>query len=222
MQRLRISENGRHFVRQDGRPFLWIGDTAWCLVEALNREETLLYLDNRRAKGFSVIQAAAFMGYGQEGGRKLNPANAYGHRPFNGGDEPDPASPRIRAGGSPDAPTDYWDHLDFVVRETRARGLYLALLPCWGARHVSGLHEQSDAILDAHTARAYGAFLGARYGPEPHVLWVHGGDVGADEPGDKRHVYRRLFEGLGGGATGQPSSWDEAPMWPEHQWPGYL
>ena len=28
---LRVSEDGRRFVDRDGRPFFWLGDTAWPL-----------------------------------------------------------------------------------------------------------------------------------------------------------------------------------------------
>jgi hypothetical protein len=69
-------------------------------------------------------------------------------------------------------------------------------------------------IFDGHTARAYGVFLGERYGREPHLIWVLGGDIGADEPLDKRRVYRQMAEGLVEGATGQSPGWDEAhPAW---------
>jgi hypothetical protein len=69
-------------------------------------------------------------------------------------------------------------------------------------------------IFDRHTARAYGAFLGKRYGREPHLIWTLGGDVGADEPHDRRRVYRQMAEGLIEGATGQAPTWDEAhPAW---------
>jgi len=211
---LGVSENRRYLVREDGSPFLWIGDTAWHLADTATREEIDLYLDHRAANGFSVIQATAFMGKGDDPAYRRNPANAYGQRPFHGGDEPDPASPRLFDWGTPDAPVDYWDHLDYVVRAARIRGLYLALLPCWGAYHVNGFYGLGGVIFDAHTAHAYGAFLGERYRDQPHLIWVLGGDTGADEPRDKRRVYRRMAEGLVKGATGQTPSWDEAhPAW---------
>jgi hypothetical protein len=214
MQRLKISQNRRHLVREDGSPFMWIGDTAWHIVEALPREDVDRYLDHRAANGFSVIQAAIVMGQGNDPAQRRNPTNVYGQRPFLGGDEPDPASPRVYGWGTPDNPVDYWDHLDYIVRAARARGLYLALLPCWGAFHVGGRFGTAGEIFDAHTAHAYGVFVGERYGREPHLIWILGGDTGADEPSDKRRVYRRMAEGLVEGATGQTPSWDEAhPAW---------
>jgi hypothetical protein len=57
---LRISDNQRFLVHPDGSPFFYLGDTAWALFHRLNREEAELYLRDRAAKGFTVIQAVAF------------------------------------------------------------------------------------------------------------------------------------------------------------------
>ena len=54
--KLTISPNKRH-IQLDGKPFFWLGDTAWLLFQKLTYEEALIYLDNRAAKGFTVIQA---------------------------------------------------------------------------------------------------------------------------------------------------------------------
>ena len=39
MQRLRVSDNRRYLVYEDGRPFFYLGDTAWELFHRLDREE---------------------------------------------------------------------------------------------------------------------------------------------------------------------------------------
>ncbi|MDH7571107.1 MAG: DUF4038 domain-containing protein, partial [Armatimonadota bacterium] len=54
---LRVTPDGRYLQHADGTPFLWLGDTAWELFHRLNREESERYLENRRAKGFTVVQA---------------------------------------------------------------------------------------------------------------------------------------------------------------------
>ena len=38
-QTLRVSENKRYLETEKGKPFLWIGDTAWELFHKLNRED---------------------------------------------------------------------------------------------------------------------------------------------------------------------------------------
>ena len=47
---LKVSENRRFLVYADGRPFFWLGDTAWELFHRLNREEADRYLENRAAR----------------------------------------------------------------------------------------------------------------------------------------------------------------------------
>jgi len=57
--RLKVGENQRFLVYEDGRPFFYLGDTAWKLFHRLTREEADRYLENRAKKGFTVIQAVA-------------------------------------------------------------------------------------------------------------------------------------------------------------------
>jgi hypothetical protein len=74
---LRASADGRHLVQADGRPFFYLADTAWSLFHRLTREEADLYLRNRAAKGFTVIQTVALS---ENDG--LRTSNAYGERPL--------------------------------------------------------------------------------------------------------------------------------------------
>src|ERR1035437_9617200 len=56
LQPIRVSANGHYFVKADGTPFFWFGDTAWCIFNHPTPEDIDLYLDDRKAKGFTVIQ----------------------------------------------------------------------------------------------------------------------------------------------------------------------
>ena len=49
--RLKVSENRRFLVYEDGRPFFYLGDTAWELFHRLNREEADRYLQDRAQQG---------------------------------------------------------------------------------------------------------------------------------------------------------------------------
>ena len=102
-QRLRVSENKRFLVQEDGTPFFYLGDTAWELFHRLNREEADQYLANRAGKGFTVIQAVAIA----ELKGHIDP-NPYGHLPFI---DQDPARPDVKEGPN----NDYWDHVDYIV-----------------------------------------------------------------------------------------------------------
>ena len=67
---------GRYLVDGDGKPFFWLGDTAWLLSQIPNREDAEHYLATRARQGFTVIQAAAVMGEERVGGTAR--PNAYG------------------------------------------------------------------------------------------------------------------------------------------------
>ena len=118
-QSLRVSDNARYLQTDDGKPFLWLGDTAWELFHKLNREEAVEYLDKRKEQGFSVIQAVVLAE--NDGLRTPNP---YGELPLV---DLSPARPNEK----------YFEHVDFIVAEANARGLYVGMLPTWGDKLYS-------------------------------------------------------------------------------------
>ena len=193
---LHVSTNGRYLVQEDGSPFLYLGDTAWELFHRLTREETDLYLRNRAAKGFNVIQAvvlAELDGLGEP--------NAYGDLPLV---DRDPAQPNER----------YFEQVDYVVREAAALGMYVAMLPTWG-KYVTNVWGEDVVVLDAGNARTFGEFLGRRYADQP-IIWVLGGDRPAEgvEP-----IWRAMAEGLAVGDGGRhlmtyhPQGGHSSAMW---------
>ncbi len=222
--KLEVSSNGHYIQHKDGTPFLWIGDTGWGMIQQLTREEVDEYLDSRKALGFTVIQAVAHWSP-HGGGMERSPdnaANAYGFRPFTGDEKhPNTAEPLVVKGGSPNAPNDYWDNVDYVVEAVKKRNMYLALLPCWASELITGKGEYN-----VEQAKIYGEFLGKRYGKEPNIIWMLGGDTKAQFDGydknekysayDYRPIYRAMAEGIVKGATGQSPAWNEkSPAWDE-------
>jgi len=216
--RLSISESGHYIEHKDGTPFLWVGDTGWGMIQQLTRKEVDLYLDNRKAHGFNVVQTVAHWSP-HGGGLARSPANdknAYGHRPFAGAeDKPNPAEPIVRKGGGPLKPNDYWDHMDYVMEAAADRGLYVALLPVWGTALIKGTD-----LYNPENASSFGRFLASRYHKYYNVIWVLGGDTKAKYQGynkhqkyldfDSRAIYRGMAEGIAAGATGKSPSWDKA------------
>ena len=79
LPRLKVSDNKRFLVTADGKPFFWLGDTAWELFHRLNREDAEKYLKNRAERRFTVVQAVVLAEL--DG---LNDPNAYGERPLVG------------------------------------------------------------------------------------------------------------------------------------------
>jgi hypothetical protein len=45
--RLKVSDNKRFLVHENGKPFFWLGDTAWELFHRLNKEQASYYLKKR-------------------------------------------------------------------------------------------------------------------------------------------------------------------------------
>ena len=104
MPRLKVSENHRFLITEDGRPFFWLGDTAWELFHRLNREDAGRYLDDRARKGFTIIQAVAIA----ELDGATQPPTLMGiclNRSRS-------TRPDVKEG----AANDYWDHVDYIVR----------------------------------------------------------------------------------------------------------
>ena len=155
-QKLKVTENRRYLQYENGKPFFYLGDTAWELFHRLNREEAALYLTNRAQKGFTVIQAVVLA---QLGG--LTVPNSYGDLPLANGD---PAKPNEA----------YFRHVDFIVNKAEELGLFVGMLPTWGS-HWALRTVGDKAAFNPTNAREYGRFLGARYKGKP-IIWILGGD----------------------------------------------
>ena len=148
-KKLKISDNRRYLCDTDGKPFFYLGDTAWELFHRLTREESTIYLRDRAAKGFTVIQAVVLAEL--EG---VTTPNAQGDLPLLGGDvrQPNP---------------DYFAHVDAVVEEAASLGLFIGMLPTWGCYWKSG--ERNPPLFTAENAHAYGKWLGERYRGKPVI-----------------------------------------------------
>lgn len=184
---LAISDNGRFLVTADGTPFFWLGDTAWEIFHRLDREQAARYLEDRAARGFTVIQAVALAEI--DG---LDEPNAYGHRPLI---DDDPTRPDERPG--PD--DDYWDHVDHVIAKAASHGLHVALLPTWGDKWTG---RNGRKIFTPDNARQFGRWIGHRYRDAANIVWVLGGDRRADR-GWQREIIRAMAAGLAEGDDGR-------------------
>lgn len=177
-----VSADGRSLIDQKGKPFFYLGDTAWELFHRLNRDEADVYLRDRASERFNVIQAVVLAELGG-----LTEPNAQGHRPLMANDptRPDEA---------------YFKDVDWIVGRADELGLCIGMLPTWGDKWNKkwGLGPE---IFTPENARIYGEFLGRRYRDRP-IVWILGGDRPI-ESDRHRAILRSLAEGLKAGDGGR-------------------
>jgi len=207
---LKVSDNHRFLVTAEGKPFFWLGDTAWEIFHRLSREEADRYLEDRAKKGFTVIQAVALAEF--DG---LGEPNFYGHRPLIGND---PTRPDVKEGPA----NDYWDHVDYIVAKANALGLYVGFLPTWGDKW-NKKWGQGPEIFTPANAETYGRWLGERY-RDAKLVWILGGDRPVEDDAH-REIIRAMAKGLrvgDGGAhlcTFHPSGGKgSAQYWHDEPW----
>jgi hypothetical protein len=155
---LKVSENRRFLMTTAGKPFFYLGDTAWELFHRLNREQAEKYLKDRAAKGFTVIQAVVLAEL--DG---LKDPNPYGHTPLKNND---PIQPNEK----------YFEHVDWIVNQAAELGLYIGVLPTWGDKWMSEQGGNGPVIFTPENATTYGEWLGKRYKNQPNLIWILGGD----------------------------------------------
>jgi Protein of unknown function (DUF4038) len=108
---LKVSDDGHYLQFEDGTPFFWLGDTGWEIFQRLKKNDGAKYLENRRRKGFDVIQGVVI---GLFDG--LHQPDQYGDIPFR---NMDPAQPNEK----------YFQWVDTVITMAMHKNLFMGLSP---------------------------------------------------------------------------------------------
>jgi Protein of unknown function (DUF4038)/Putative collagen-binding domain of a collagenase len=156
-QTFTVSANQR-FLLKENKPFIWVGDTAWELFHALDRDSASYYLSRRAEQGFTIIQAVALAEL--DG---LNTPNAYGDKPLI---DNDPTKPNEA----------YFKHVDFIVDKAAELGLNIGLLPTWGDKVFKDKWGNGPEIFNPENAKIYGKWIANRYKNRKNIIWILGGD----------------------------------------------
>ncbi|MCW5943210.1 MAG: DUF4038 domain-containing protein [Fimbriimonadaceae bacterium] len=201
---IRVSDNRRYLARADGKPFFYLGDTAWELFHRLTRDEIEHYVATRAAQGFTVIQAVCLAEF--DG---LRTPNAEGHLPLH---DMDPTRPN-------DA---YFQLVDHAVARAALLGLTVGMLPTWGDKWTDEAGG-GPVVFSQQNAEVYGRFLSDRYAGKP-IVWILGGDR-AVRTVEHRAVLRAMAKGLRAGKSGKsPISFhprggsSSGDYWPNERW----
>lgn len=160
-------ENPHYFQTEDGKPFFWLGDTGWLTFGKLSREELNTYFQDRKKKGYNVVQVMVL--------HTLAVKNVYGDFALINGDV---SKPLITSGNDFKNPTEYdfWDHVDYALEVAQKNGIYVAMVPVWGTNVSS-----KDSKVTKADVEKYAKFLAERYKNRTNVIWLNGGDTRGNE-----------------------------------------
>ena len=159
--RLRVSNNQRFLQFDSGKPFFWLGETAWLMPERLNREEVEYYLKTCHEAEYNMVQVQVLNG--------VPSFNAYG-TPSHDHQEKllDFHLPSLTS-----HPYTYWDHMDYIIDVAARNDIYIGMVCIWGSLVKGGK-------LSVEQAKTYGTFLANRYKDRPNIVWIMGGDIQGD------------------------------------------
>lgn len=201
-QALRVSDNGRYFVR-NGKPFFWLGDTAWSLFTLYTPQEAEEYLRHRRQQGFTVVHTMIAFNGGP--GLKTRSSNTAGEEPWLNSN---PATPNEA----------FFKNVDHVLDVARREGLVVVIMPCGGS---SGAFVSKDKVFTKKNVRAYGKWLGHRYKDVPNIVWGDGFDLPPwEHVGVAEELAAGLREGDGGShlITYHPSGGNSSSYFQNESW----
>jgi Protein of unknown function (DUF4038)/Putative collagen-binding domain of a collagenase len=173
---LKISENRRHFVTQQNKPFLYNADTGWQIFSRLTTAEAIEYLTFRKSQGFNTIQVQLTM----------NPdsVNRFGNKPFDG--DVDFSRPNEA----------FHNHVSKIINKADSLGLLIVMSQPWLGCCQEGFGGRPDKpILKNGVAknREYGQYLGRKFAKYKNLFWIMGGD---NDPKNDREPLFAFIEGL--------------------------
>lgn len=194
LPRVEVHPGGHFLQTADGRPFFWLGDTAWQLVHSTTREECTYYLHTRARQGFNVVQTVIL-----PENDSIRVRSALGLLPFDG---EDPARPNSA----------YFDRVVEIVDEAASLGLYVALVPSWGDKLTApwGAGPRVFRADNLPVARGYGRYVGERLRDRTNLVWMLGGDRPARLRGMENDFLQSLAR-----ESGFPPDQDWTPVWRE-------
>jgi len=209
---LRVAANGRYLEDQNSTPFLWVGDSVWSGATSLTPAEMDQYLDNRSAKGFSVLVVSLL----EHKFSKNAPNDAAGHPPFTAS-----LSPGVFDLTKPNDA--YFATVEVFFQKAAARGM--AVFVAHSYLGFGGGDEGWFATLKANGAtrvRQRGQYVGARYKNQSNIIWLNGGDY---TPSDAdKWVVDEAAQGIRDGGANQLMSMhtargeNSAAIWGSRSW----
>ncbi|MDP2038549.1 MAG: glycoside hydrolase family 140 protein [Ignavibacteria bacterium] len=172
---LKVSENGRYLQHENGKPFFYLAATGWLIFQRMNRDEVKQYFENRKTKGFNVVQCIFYQSYND---RNVHDDSAYVNK--------DLTQPKHTPGNDPDNAEqyDFWDHVDYITEVAANNGIYLAISPTWGQLVLR------DKNMTKEKAELFAVHLANHFKDRPNIIWMNGGSA-------KGEVNTEIWETIG-------------------------
>jgi hypothetical protein len=167
---VKVSENARYFVDQNGSPVFWLGITQWQIFREYALQDARTILENAKDKGFAFVQAM-LMGVGD--GTK---PNVYGEKPWINND---PLTPNEA----------YFKNVDAVIQIARDNNVVFS---------VTLYHQRYRKYITVDNARAWAKWLAQRYKNMPNIVWSMTPEAKQEFVPVLRELATGLHEGDGG------------------------
>ncbi|MHC4559448.1 MAG: apiosidase-like domain-containing protein [Planctomycetota bacterium] len=167
---IRISDNNRYFVDQEGKPVFWLGTTQWQLFREYKIEDARTILEKTADKGFAFAQVM-LMGVGD--GTK---PNVYGQKPWI---NDDPLTPNEA----------YFQNVDAVIQIARENSVVISM---------TLYHQRYRKCITAENSRAWAKWLAQRYKDVPNIVWSMTPEAKKEFVSVLRELAAGLHEGDGG------------------------
>lgn len=177
---VRVSSHRRFLEQADGTPFLWLSDTAWNGALKSQAKDWDTYLNDRSAKGFSVVQFVMTQWIASAGNGEGRLAYQNWKRIYI-----DPT---------------FYQWMDDRVRAVNDHGLIAAPVMLWAApwNEVAKYTNPGNSLDESQLIRL-ARYMVARYAAY-QVIWILAGD------GDYRGEAAELWKHVAGAAFGDHPS----------------
>jgi hypothetical protein len=167
---LKVSDNHRYFVDQQGEPVFWLGTTQWQLFREYKLGDARLIVEKTKGKGFAFAQVM-LLGVGD--GTK---PNVYGQKPWI---DDNPLTPN----------EGYFTNVDAVVQIARQNNLVISM---------TMFHQRYRKFITLQNARAWAKWVAQRYKDVPTIVWSMTPEAKPEFAPIVRELAAGLREGDGG------------------------
>src|SRR5271157_546035 len=166
----KVSENGRYFSDQKGRPVFWLGTTQWQLFREYSLNDARTIIEKSKQNGF-VFAQVMLMGVGD--GTK---PNVHGEKPWI---DNNPLTPNEA----------YFKNVDAVLQIAREHNFNISM---------TLYHQRYRKFITVANARAWAKWLAQRYKDVPAIVWSMTPEAKSEFVPLLRELAAGLHEGDGG------------------------